>query len=416
MLPSELQTKWTAWLNAVPCISQCPIPRQFGQPCKTVLEQQLHGYSDASLLAYGGAIYVRNVYDDLTVSVFLVSSKAKVAPVKKQTVPRLELNGALLLAKLLSSVASDLDIPSHSLYAWSDSTIVLGWLNQSPNQLDTYVANRSAKISSLIPATQWRYVDTKSNPADLLLRGMPPDELMNETMWWQGPSWLSLGASLWPRRPDINLSRELPDALSASVLLNSLMEEIGCNVSEFDRLVRVFCYIHRFITGSKGIDRSHDNLFLSLSELRVAKQLLFHHSQIFYYSSELTMLKKNNCLHKKHYLAALSPYIDPQGMLRVGGRLQQSSLSDTPHSSFKVPHCQDLCAADSQHHDACGTVYSDGHSVLNLPHPRVGPSPPINLEEVCSLSESICTDVQANDGSASCCQGPVHQNIQSRWH
>ncbi len=71
---------------------------------------QLHAFSDASIIAYGTVLYLRTLYDDSSVSVCLVVSKARVAPVKSSTVPRLELMAAHLLSKLVDSVVKDLDL------------------------------------------------------------------------------------------------------------------------------------------------------------------------------------------------------------------------------------------------------------------------------------------------------------------
>lgn len=110
-LPEDLQAKWRIWTEQLSLITLHPIPRHYGDPGKEVVAQQLHGFSDASTLAYGGAVYIRTFYADTDVVVSLVSSKTKVAPMKKLTIPRLELCGALLLSQLLDSVANDLSIP-----------------------------------------------------------------------------------------------------------------------------------------------------------------------------------------------------------------------------------------------------------------------------------------------------------------
>ena len=127
------------------------------------------------------------------------------------TIPRLELSGALLLARLVQQTAMSLDIPVSNIFTWCGSSVVLGWLNMAPTRLKVYVANRVTQITKLIPAGHWRYVSTKVNPADLAYRGIYTQELLDSSLWWQGPEWLLRPPEDWPRRPDINLSRELPD-------------------------------------------------------------------------------------------------------------------------------------------------------------------------------------------------------------
>ena len=71
-------------------------------------------------------VYLRARYIDIQVTVTLVAARTRVAPIRQQTVPRLELCGALLIARLMSSVEPDLGIDTTRLYAWTDSSIGLG--------------------------------------------------------------------------------------------------------------------------------------------------------------------------------------------------------------------------------------------------------------------------------------------------
>ena len=126
-------------------------------------------------------------------SVALVSSKTRVASLKKQlTVPKLELSAALLTTKLVKSVAKDLKIPVTHLYAWSDSAIVLGWLNNSTSHWKVFVSNRVTQILDVISSSQWRHVPTKENPADHASRGLLPHEILHCHGGMAQPGWNNL--------------------------------------------------------------------------------------------------------------------------------------------------------------------------------------------------------------------------------
>ena len=107
---------------------------------------------------YSAVVYIRILYSNSTVCISLMTAKTKVAPIKHEIIPRLELSGALLLAKLLDSVKTTLNFSLSQIYAWSDSKIVLAWLDGSPRKLQTYVANRVSQIMKLLPSSVWHHV------------------------------------------------------------------------------------------------------------------------------------------------------------------------------------------------------------------------------------------------------------------
>lgn len=232
-LPEPIYVKWADWVAVMPSITEHPIPRHLGIKNRVVQTQELHGFSDASTLAYGGVVYLRTFYAYLEVSVNIVTAKARVAPLKSLTVPRLELCGALLLAQLLRMVAADLDVGDSAVYAWTDSAVVLGWMNKPPARLNVFVGNRVAKLTSLVDALHWRYINTKCNPADLLSHGVSPDALLVTELWWKGLPWLSQEPSQWPRRPDINLERELPELRKTVLQISAPAPDVefGTNTS-----------------------------------------------------------------------------------------------------------------------------------------------------------------------------------------
>lgn len=113
-IPQHLSEKWSAFLNQLPLLQKIDIPRHvLGE---SSIDIQLHGFSDASEKAYGAAIYVRSVSKSGLINVHLLCSRSRVAPLKKRSLARLELCGALMLAELFNRVKSSITYTVNSIY------------------------------------------------------------------------------------------------------------------------------------------------------------------------------------------------------------------------------------------------------------------------------------------------------------
>jgi len=187
-LCDAVQRDWQTYQNDLYVIRNINIPRCIIVP--NVFSYQFHGFSDASERAYAAAVYLRCVKLDGSISVNLVAAKSKVSPIRQVSIPRLGLCGAVLLANLLVTIKRATRIDS-SIHAWTDSTIVLRWLESYPGRWKTFVANRVAEIQELVPRENWNHVISEQNPADLPSRGVQPEFLSQSSLWWSGPSWLS---------------------------------------------------------------------------------------------------------------------------------------------------------------------------------------------------------------------------------
>ena len=145
------------------------------------------GFSDASVNAYAAVVYLKIETVDETYLKF-VMSKTRVAPLVEQTIPRLELLSALILARLISHIRSVLEefIPISHVTCWSDSEVALYWIRGEDREWKQFVQNRVCEIRSLVPPNAWRHCSSKDNPADIASRGTSPVILAGST-WVSGP-------------------------------------------------------------------------------------------------------------------------------------------------------------------------------------------------------------------------------------
>ena len=172
IVPDDIKDSWLQWRQESlrgKSIRRCYFPRDV-----QVVSTQIHGFCDASEYAYAGAVYLRMVDSESKVYISLVIAKTKVASIKRLTIPRLELCGAQLLSRLLRHIKDLFHVSMENTFAWTDCTIVLGWLSGNPRLMKTFVGNRVSYIMDQISPDRWRHVRSSENPADCASRGLFP--------------------------------------------------------------------------------------------------------------------------------------------------------------------------------------------------------------------------------------------------
>ncbi len=329
-IPNNIQEQYQLWKSQLPLLRNVPFQRCYFRTNSNVITTELHGFCDASEDAYAAVVYIKACYNQGPPTIALVSAKTKVAPLKRQSIPRLELCGAQLLSKLLANTSNALQISISNRYAWTDSMIVLHWLDGSPRRFKTFVGNRVSTILELIPAKSWRHVPTSCNPADCASCGMLPEDLIAYDLWWNGPSWLQKKDSQWPNQ----LFTNVPDSTELKATCNApttdLLEE---RFSSFDKLVHITAWIHCFIMNLKAkmFQRTLNlSKHLSNNEVNQSEFWLFTRSQKRSSPDELKCFDSGNHLKASSCLLPLNPVVGSGGLLVVGGRLKHSILSQLP--------------------------------------------------------------------------------------
>ena len=343
-VPTSIRDEWLQWRSELRLLSNKHIPRCYFDKKTQIVSIQLHGFCDASENAYSAVVYLRMIDSFGKVQISLVTSKTKVAPIKKLTIPRLELCGAYLLAQLLSHLQNVFNLPLNTVYAWTDSTIVLSWLVGNPRRFKTYVGNRVSYIVELIAPDRWNHVQGLDNPADCASRGLFPSELLDHPLWWRGPNWLYQDPSQWPNTLDppttdrTNEERELclHTASTSRTPLLKLRD-----YSSFTRLKRVTSWILRFIHNcrSRKLDAQPiQHAYLTTEELHKAEILWYSTAQREHFKDEIDAMSSRSILNKSSQLLSLRPVLDSSGLMRVGGRQQNSQMSYSQQHPIILHH------------------------------------------------------------------------------
>ncbi|XP_073820653.1 uncharacterized protein [Musca autumnalis] len=311
---------WKAFVSSWEGIGQISIPRWVRYFPNSKIE--LHGFCDSSESAYAAALYLRVEGESSVVSNLLVA-KSKVAPLKRTSLPRLELCGALLLAELVDSVVPQLDLPKATLTAWSDSTIVLSWLKKPSYSWTTFVANRIAVIQEKI-GNEWRHVPTNDNPADLATRVRTPSELKESLLWWHGPSWLTLQKDEWPSCPSVPETTLEVKPTKVHLAQSAVPDDVLARFSRLSTAVHAIAYVFRFFRrthpSTKKLAR-FESARLSAEEIAFARYRLMSMSQRINFPQEYDCLSKKLQLDPGSPLLSLNPFLDRHQLIRANGRL-----------------------------------------------------------------------------------------------
>ena len=192
-LPESLNVTFSQWLRDLESLKSFEIPRCFAdRPWEDGAGVELHVFGDASPRGYGAVVYLRAALEDGSFAVSLVMAKGRVAPLKRVTLPRLELMGSLMAARLLIFVRQALRLPeSTTLRCWTDSMVALGWIRGDSQRWKQFVSNRVSEIQRLTCPSTWSFTPGEENPADLVTRGVSAGRLMDSQLWLNGREWLS---------------------------------------------------------------------------------------------------------------------------------------------------------------------------------------------------------------------------------
>lgn len=336
-VPRTLKEDWLKYRSELPGLSEIKIERWLNTTKNTKLE--LHGFSDASIMAYAAVVYSRVISPTGDVHVQLISGKTKVAPIKTVSVPRLELCGAVLLAKLLNEVAEYLKVPKENIYAYTDSQVVLAWLQGHPSKWKTFIANRTSEILTTLPAHHWSHVASKENPSDLASRGVSGSMLKNEILWWKGPKWLLEGENNHKVPTDLPEDLQLEERIvhfidTTETNTNSekdFTKELFERFSTLEKLLRVITWCKRF--GKK----ERYPTYLTASELSLSLTVCVLLCQREEFADDVHCLRANKPLKKRSKLRSLNPFLDEMAVLRVGGRLRHANIPEDAKHQIILP-------------------------------------------------------------------------------
>ena len=304
-LPKDTVERILEWSVELPKLAEITIPRSYFSGNFKHLELQIFG--DSSQEVFSAVAFLRaqvNTSIGPKIELAFVLGKARVAPMKVMTIQKLELQAALLAARLKKDICRALTVHVNKIYMWTDSTTVLQWLNSTSKQ-PKIVANRACEILEHTSVDEWNHVASSDNPADVGTRGMSA-EVLQSSSWVRGPDFLRTNE--FPFEPSIEVvkniklgivtkeTEETNTSLAASVT-NSTKEPLPQLIpfdkySSYQKLLRITAYALRFLHSHECF-RNADGSITDPTELDEAERHLQYFVQGESFNAERKDLLEN---------------------------------------------------------------------------------------------------------------------------
>ncbi|XP_055910058.1 uncharacterized protein LOC129944558 [Eupeodes corollae] len=368
----HLRSLWLSFINDLKQIENIRIPRRYVMWNPDDCKVSLIVFVDASEKAFAAVAYFRFARND-DVKVAQVMAKAKVAPVKQLSIPRLELQAAVLGVRLAATIQESHTIRIDELLFLSDSKTVLAWINCT-SKLPSFVASRVGEILESTSSRQWFHIGSKDNVANDGTKRFEASMGDQNTRWFQGPDFLKLSFKEWPITPCITACNSVRNNSKGTLLLlhvyNRKSYYGAYNLlsarfqARWSSSVRVIAFLLRFkrILQRKKTDRE---VFVTPSEFRQAEDWLFRKIQEESFSSDITFLRSSGKVGSSSSILSLSPFLDEDGTLRLSSRAQKANSSYSSRNPAILPSRHPLVNLfiDYHHQKNChmgtATVISD---------------------------------------------------------
>ena len=336
-LPPEIQAAWTSFFQEMNWLNNVMFERSL-TPDSIIGAPSLIIFADASKEAFGTCAYARWKLGDQSFVARFITAKSRVSPLKPLTVPRLELQAAVLAVRLAQSILEETRLKFEQTVFFSDSSIVISWIHSQARDFKPFVSARIAEIHTKSKPCQWRHIPSNQNVADDISRGIPAKELTGR--WKTGPEFLKLPEEQWPIQLVATNDQKQASRAERRKLHNIFqiaegeqVEVITCTkFSSWRKLIRITAYVRRFIANlkasQKGRLEKNPETTLQVRQGPLSPKELENGEQYWIKKAQRSLQDKL----KSGQLQQLSPFVDEHGIIRVGGRIDQALVSyDNKH-------------------------------------------------------------------------------------
>ncbi|XP_062557206.1 uncharacterized protein LOC134222069 [Armigeres subalbatus] len=326
-------TNWKRWIKLVPELQKVHIPRCYfpNYDRKSYESLQLHVFVDASEVAYCGVAYFR-IIDRGMPRCSLVAAKAKVTPLRPQSIPRNELNAGIIGVRLMKTITENHSLQITKRYFHTDSTVLLAWLRADPRKYRPYVQFRTTEILTETELEDWRWVPTRLNIADEATKWGNGPSFDAQSKWYRGPDFLWQPESEWPEKR-VPTNDPVEDLRRTNVH-HGMCKEVVLDFVKYSRwkdIIKSLAYLYHFVnrcSTKQRVRSSSRTVMLTRQDYVSAETGLWRMIQAQEFEEEIiafhnskSSIKKEVRLAKSSSLSKLSAFMDEDGVLRMESRI-----------------------------------------------------------------------------------------------
>lgn len=252
-------------------------------------------------------------------------------------------------------------LPPKNIHCWSDSTIALTWIKGEPYRWSQFVSNRVTKIQSLTKNFTWHHVSSSNNPADIVSRGAKVKELIGNQLWFYGPEFIKQDKLLWPSEPAVG-TKSIPEQRRRKIALvcTQYLESFSHHkyINNYNKFLRILVYTRRFII------KNSSKQPIASEEIEDALLFICRIIQHNFFTAEIKSLQQHNCVDKSSKIRQLTPFMH-NGLIRVGGRIKNSSLPFSAKHPILLPTTHPFVTTIIRHHHQTN-LHAGVQTLLNI--------------------------------------------------
>ncbi|XP_055604205.1 uncharacterized protein LOC129752452 [Uranotaenia lowii] len=321
---ARLSEKWLTWIETLSNVRQVRIPRCYRTTTSAESSNsiELHIFCDASENGMAAVGYFR-FEEEGKVECALIGSKTRVAPLKFLSIPRLELQAAVVGARLAGSIVSSHRIRITRRIFWTDSRDVVCWLRSDHRRYSQFVAFRISELLDTTEVGEWRWLPTKQNVADEGTKWQRLPDFQPESRRFRGPDFLQEPENSWPG--DAGDQETTMEEIRASVLHHQGTKPLIISFERFSKWKRLLRSKTTLVRGA-----------LTQEELKLAENTIYRCVQQQAFPDKVRLIRSRvkedspweRTLPKSSALYNLNPVIDEHGVLRMRGRIGTCEWAD----------------------------------------------------------------------------------------